>query len=92
MFSNLFMYFGPMWSAALLLGVVILPFAVALAETLRLAQPVRRRPCVPAIRLLRMRQRLVQSLVLVHAGNIEATRRRLLQLSAAVGRSSRRRR
>ncbi len=82
MFANLFMYFGPMWSAALLLAVVILPFAFALVETLRLAHPGPNRPCVPAIRLLRFRQRLVHAFATAYAGNVGAARRRLLRLSA----------
>lgn len=90
MFSNLFMYFGPMWSAVALLAVVTLPLCFALVETVKLAQPAQRRPCVPAIRLLRMRQRLVHALATAHAGNVQGMRRALLGASA-MGRRARRR-
>jgi len=90
MFSNLFMYFGPMWSAALLLAVVILPFSFALVETVRLAHPGSRRPCIPMLRLYRLQQRLVDSVATAQGSGVDLGRR-LLRASASVGRSARRR-
>lgn len=88
MFTNIFMYFGPMWSAALLMAVVVLPFSFALVETLRLARPTSRRPCLPMTRLYRLRQRVAHSLATAHGGGVEL-RRRLLKASAGVGRAPR---
>lgn len=91
MFSNLFMYFGPTWSAVALFGVMILPFAFALAETLRLLQPATRRPCLPMIQVYRLRRRLVHSFAGAHGGNAQELRRAVLRVSTAVGRGARRR-
>ena len=91
MFSNLFMYFGPTWSAVALFAVVALPFCFALAETLRLAQPVSRRPCLPMIQVYRFRRRLHPSVAVAYAGNAQELRRVVLKRSAAVGRGARRR-
>lgn len=62
MFDNLFSYFGPIWSAIALLGLLLLLFVVAAGETVRLliAAP-RQRPCLPAIRLMRAQRRLAAS-------------------------------
>ena len=91
MFSNLFMYFGPTWSAVALFAVVVLPFCFALAETLRLVQPVSRRPCLPMIQVYRFRRRLRHSLAFAYAGNAQELRRTVLRMSAVVGRGARRR-
>ena len=88
MFTNLFAYFGPMWSAAALLALGVLPFMFALVETLRLVP--RHQHCVPLIRLLRLRQRLVHSFTTAYTGNLTVARRRLLQLSGATRRMRRR--
>lgn len=62
MFDNLFGYFGPIWSAAALLGVVVLLFVVAAAETVRLVAAGRpHRPCLAAVRLMRARRQLAAS-------------------------------
>lgn len=90
MFSNLFMYFGPTWSALALFAVVVLPFCFALAETLRLAQPASRRPCLAMIQLDRFRQRLVHSLAVAQAGSVREARRALPRMFAVAGRGRRR--
>ncbi len=89
MFSNLFMYFGPTWSAVALFAVLLLPLTFALVETLRLAAPAPHRPALPPVQLQRFRQRLVHSFAMAHAGNVREVRRALLRASAAVGRARR---
>lgn len=58
MFDNLFVYFGPIWSAAALLSIVLVLFAVAAVQTLRLALASARWPQQVVIAWLEWRQRL----------------------------------
>ncbi|MEB2312161.1 MAG: hypothetical protein OZ921_04085 [Sorangiineae bacterium] len=59
MFDNLFGHFGPFWSAALLLGLVLLLFAVAAGETVRLILAGHPRPSWPtSLGIARLRERL----------------------------------
>lgn len=74
MFGNLFEYLGPMWSAAALLGIVLVLFGVAALQTARLAIGSSHGPGGQVLGLLQLRRGLERAWVAGAAGLAVAVR------------------